>query len=57
MGEVAQLRDDFKMCPTCRYSPIIHYKPDGATSELVEIQYPFGFKDHETPVMTEIEFI
>eukprot|EP00978_Attheya_sp_CCMP212_P039431 scaffold204907_cov28-Attheya_sp.AAC.1 len=57
MGEVAQLYDQFKMCPCCRFSPIIQFRTGGATSKLVNIKYPFGFKDVETPVMTELKFM
>lgn len=57
MGDVAQLYDEYKMCPMCRYSPVHQFQTGGANSKLVNIKYPYGFKDVGTAVMTELEFV
>eukprot|EP00978_Attheya_sp_CCMP212_P032882 scaffold130241_cov65-Attheya_sp.AAC.8 len=55
-GEVARWADEFKMCPCCRFAPILQFQPEDANAKPVDILYPFGFKNYNTPVMTEDEF-
>jgi hypothetical protein len=55
-GEVARWADEFKMCPCCRFAPILQFQPEDANAKPVDIPYPFGFKNYNTPVMTQDEF-
>jgi hypothetical protein len=55
-GEVARFYNECKMCPCCRFVPITHFQTDDVNAKQMEIPYPFGFKDYDTPVFSETEF-